>query len=82
MFYQLIKHHILIRRGFIEIKSLHVMYYRPFDRSMGLWIINEFLKVKELRYKHILSVVYCTQVTSYRRSSASRLKNEVCVALF
>ena len=19
------------------------MYYRPFDRSMGLWIINEFL---------------------------------------
>ena len=20
------------------------MYYRPFDRSMGLWIINEFLK--------------------------------------
>ena len=21
---------------FIDIKSLHVMYYRPFDRSMGL----------------------------------------------
>ena len=26
-------------------KSLHVMYYRPFDGSMGLWIINEFLKL-------------------------------------
>ena len=24
--------------------SLHVMYYRPLDRSMGLFI-NEFLKV-------------------------------------
>ena len=21
------------------------MYYQPFDRSMGLWIINEFLKL-------------------------------------
>ena len=39
-----IKHRMLIRRRFIDIKSLHVMYYRPFDRSMGLWIINEFLK--------------------------------------
>ena len=29
--YQLIKHHIIIRRGFIDIKSLRV-----FDRSMGL----------------------------------------------
>ena len=37
------KHRILIRRRFIDIKWLHVMYYRPFDRSMGLWIINDFL---------------------------------------
>ena len=22
---------------------MHVMHYRPFDRSMGLWIINKFL---------------------------------------
>ena len=29
-------------------KSLDVMYYRLFDRWMGLWIINEFLK--ELYY--------------------------------
>ena len=36
VFYYLIKHRILIRRRFIDIKSLHVMYYRPFDRSMGL----------------------------------------------
>ena len=27
---------LLIRGGFINIKSLHVKYYRPFDRSMGL----------------------------------------------
>ena len=39
----LIKHHILIRMRFID-KSQHVMYYLPFDRLMGLWIINEFLK--------------------------------------
>ena len=39
----LIKHRILIRMRFIDIKSLHVMYYLPFDRLMGLWIINEFL---------------------------------------
>ena len=38
----LIKHRILIRMRFIDIKSLHVMYYLPFDRLMGLWIINEF----------------------------------------
>ena len=44
MFYQLIKHRILIRR-FIDVKSLHVMYYRPFDRSMDLWIINKFMKL-------------------------------------
>ena len=36
VFYQLIKHRILIRRRFVNIKSLHVMYYQPFDRSMGL----------------------------------------------
>ena len=33
--YQQIKHRILIRRRFIDINSLHVTYYRPFDRSMG-----------------------------------------------
>ena len=38
VFYQLKKHPILIRRRFIDIKSLHMMYYRPFD-------INEFLKL-------------------------------------
>ena len=32
----LIKHRILIRMRFIDIKSLHVMYYLPFDRFMGL----------------------------------------------
>ena len=32
----LIKHRILIKGDFIDIKSLHVMYYRPFDRPMGL----------------------------------------------
>ena len=26
----------LMRMSFIDIKSLHMMYYRPFDRSMGL----------------------------------------------
>ena len=30
------KHCIVMRSRFIDIKSLHVMYYRPFDRSMGL----------------------------------------------
>ena len=29
-------HRLLIRGGFIDIKSLHVMYYRPFDKSFGL----------------------------------------------
>ena len=32
----LIKHRILIRGGFIDIKSLQVMYDRQCDRSMGL----------------------------------------------
>ena len=32
----LIKHRILIRGGFIDIKSVQVMYDRLFDRSMGL----------------------------------------------
>ena len=32
----LIKHRILIRGGFIDKKSLQVMYDRLFDRSMGL----------------------------------------------
>ena len=41
-----IKHHILIRRRFHRVlKPLHVIFYRPFDRSMALWIINEFLKL-------------------------------------
>ena len=40
-----IKHHIPIRRRFYRVlRPLHVMFYRPFNRSMGLWIINEFLK--------------------------------------
>ena len=39
------KHHILIRRRFYWVlKPLLVMFYRPFDRSMGLWVMNEFLK--------------------------------------
>ena len=32
----LIKHCILITGGFIDVKSLHVMYYQPFDKSFGL----------------------------------------------
>ena len=45
VFYQLIKHCILMRR-LIDIKSLHVMYYRPFGRSMGCneLLNDEFLK--------------------------------------
>ena len=44
----LIKHRLLIRMRFIDIKSLHVMYCLPFDRLMGLlWIINEFLKLQQ-----------------------------------
>ena len=40
-----IKHRILIRRRFYRVlKSLHVLFYRPFDRSTGLRNINEFLK--------------------------------------
>ena len=35
----LIKHCIVIKMRLIDIKSLHVMYYQQFDRSMGLWII-------------------------------------------
>ena len=31
-----VKHRLLIRGGFIEIKSLHVMYYRPLDKLFGL----------------------------------------------
>ena len=31
-----VNHRLLIRGGFIEIKSLHVMYYRPFDKLFGL----------------------------------------------
>ena len=32
----LIKHHVLKRGGFIDIKSLHVMYCPSFDKSCGL----------------------------------------------
>ena len=32
-----------IRRRLIKVKSLHVIYFRQFDRLMGLWIINEFI---------------------------------------
>ena len=32
----LIKHRVLVRGGFIDVKSLHVTYYRPFDKSFGL----------------------------------------------
>ena len=38
----LIKYCVLIRMRFIDIKSLLVIYYQQFDRSMGLWIINDF----------------------------------------
>ena len=31
------------------------MYYRPFDRSMGFWIINEFLKQGKTTLKGTLS---------------------------
>ena len=32
----------------MDIKSLHVMYYRPFERLMGLRkFINEFLRAQE-----------------------------------
>ena len=31
----LIKHRILIRGGLWDVMSLHVMYYRPSDRSIG-----------------------------------------------
>ena len=36
------KHRILIRRRFIDIKSLHVMYYRQFDRSMAYELLMSF----------------------------------------
>ena len=32
----LIKHRGLLRGGFINIKSLHVIHYCPFDKSFGL----------------------------------------------
>ena len=41
----------------IEIKSLHVMYYRPFDRSFGLRIINEVL-IKAFGLLIVLSAVF------------------------
>ena len=28
------------------------MFYQPFDRSMGLWIINEFLNSEKLDASH------------------------------
>ena len=51
---------------FIDIKSLHVMYYLPFDRLMGLWIINEFLKG---RYKSTRVIIDCTEVICQMPSS-------------
>ena len=32
----LLKHRIIIRGGFLDIKSPHVMNYGPFDKSFGL----------------------------------------------
>ena len=40
------------------------MFYRPFNRSMGLWIINEFLK--SLSYLFYLSN---TQTTTFGPAS-------------
>ena len=36
VFSYLIKHRILIRMRFIDIKSLHVIFNQQFDMSMGL----------------------------------------------
>ena len=49
--------------------------------ATGIWPI--WLHAKKMRYKHILCVVCCTQVTRYmyRQVLASRLKNEVCIAI-
>lgn len=44
----LIKHCIPIGKRFIDLKSLNVMYYWPFDRSMRLWIVNEFFNTSNL----------------------------------
>ena len=51
---------------FIDIKSLHVMYYLPFDRLMGLSIVNEFFNTKEvIQYQalHLYSLPeYCSHI--------------------
>ena len=41
----LIKHRILIRIRFIDTKSLHVMYYQQFDRSMAYELLMSFENV-------------------------------------
>ena len=43
---------MLIRGRFIDIKSLHVMYYEPFHWSMVLLIINELLNVNYTTANH------------------------------
>ena len=39
-----------------------VLFYGPFDRSMGLWIINEFLKLYSY-FIHVLSVKVFWDIT-------------------
>ena len=45
------------------VMSLHVMYHRPFNRSMGLWIINEFLNDIEALIKNTLTDWYIISLT-------------------
>ena len=39
------------------LKPLLVIFYRPFDRSMNLWIINKFLKNHEMKKSVIIITV-------------------------
>ena len=46
------------------------MYYRPFDRSMDLWIINEFLKLDKMVTKWLLKYkVFMTEFFSFAYSN-------------
>ena len=82
--FYLIKHRILMRGDFIDIKSLHVMYYRPFDRSMGLWIIDKFYQDQSSNLLFCSSICccrnFCCSSSNSRRLSLSSAVALLCLS--
>ena len=68
-----------IRRRLIEIKSLHVMYYRPFDRSVSgikiyslYWFLQNYWVVRTAVSSEISRIIVSTNYGGTGKSRKSR----------